>query len=115
MGSDANEKTDIYSLGVLLYELLARRRPFVGSTVGQITASVLKGLPDKPSMHNPQVTSNLDAVCLKAIHKDPSRRYHSMAEFRAAIAAEQRMPLLQRPTGGLLPPRPASSVHYYCC
>jgi len=75
---------DIYSLGVVLYELLAGRLPFTGS-VAEVIGQVLHVLPEPPSRHRPDLDPRLDALCLRALAKEPSERFGSMREFAAAL------------------------------
>jgi hypothetical protein len=76
---------DIYSLGVILYELLTRKQPFVGDALSIVT-QVLTETPRPPAAHRPDVDPRLEAICLKAMAKQPEARYASMAEFAAALA-----------------------------
>lgn len=78
-------KSDIYSLGIILYKMLAGRGPFVGS-VAEVFAQVLYEEPAPPSAFRPNLSGGVDAICLKAIAKEPDDRYESMAEFGRAIA-----------------------------
>jgi predicted Ser/Thr protein kinase len=76
---------DIYSLGVILYQLLTGRLPFEGS-VAEVLGQIVTRPPEPPSKHRPDLDPRLDAVCLKALHKHVADRYASMRDFAAALA-----------------------------
>lgn len=83
-GAPVGTATDIYSLGILLYELLTGRRPFVfsGKQLDEIVQMVCGQEPPDPRCGS----VDLDAIVLKAIHKDPERRYSSAIELAADIS-----------------------------
>lgn len=73
--------TDVYGLGAILYEVLAGRPPFAGDSTVQIIASVMLEDPVPPSQVRAGVPRDLEVVCLKAMEKEPARRYPSAKEF----------------------------------
>ena len=95
--------TDVYALGVTLYHALALRPPYKGETAGTIFARITHGNPPKLRALNPSVPSALDAVVMKAMHRQPERRYVSAAALRDDLRAvlegrtvQARMPGLIR-------------------
>ena len=72
-----DHRTDIYSLGATLYELLTLQRPFVGERRDQVLSQILHKDPRPPRSINKKVPVDLETICLKAMEKDPDRRYQT--------------------------------------
>lgn len=80
-GERPDQRSDIFSLGVVLYELLAGHVPFVGSSVDEVLASVTLAQPLPLSEFRDDLPPELPGILGKALAKDPAERYQSMAEF----------------------------------
>ncbi len=102
MGQTVDARTDVYSSGVLLYQLLTGERPFEGSGLSTIMQKVLNTEPMAPSQLSVVAPKALDAVVRKAMAKRPDDRYASAAEFakaiRAAVEAPAGAPSAAEPT-----------------
>ncbi|GAA1358634.1 Stk1 family PASTA domain-containing Ser/Thr kinase [Streptomyces beijiangensis] len=86
-GEQVDARSDLYSTGCLLYELLAVRPPFVGDSPVAVAYQHVREEPQPPSNFDPEITPEMDAIVLKALVKDPAYRYQSADEMRADIEA----------------------------
>lgn len=81
----ADHRTDIFSLGVLLYEMLTGRRPFTGDYEQAISYAILNEEADAPSSVNHALSVDIDRTLQTALQKDPSERFENMRAFQTAI------------------------------
>ncbi|MFF6981326.1 Stk1 family PASTA domain-containing Ser/Thr kinase [Streptomyces sp. NPDC008343] len=86
-GEQVDARSDLYSTGCLLYELLTVRPPFVGDSPVAVAYQHVREEPQAPSVFDPEITPEMDAIVLKALAKDPNYRYQSADEMRADIEA----------------------------
>ena len=81
-----DHRTDIYALGILLYEMLAGQVPFRGEGYGEVLVQHMTQVPQKPSTIRGVLNPHLEAVCMKALEKRPDNRFASMDDFMQALA-----------------------------
>ncbi|MFF5567635.1 Stk1 family PASTA domain-containing Ser/Thr kinase [Streptomyces sp. NPDC012623] len=86
-GEQVDARSDLYSTGCLLYELLTVRPPFIGDSPVAVAYQHVREEPQTPSVFDPEITPEMDAIVLKALVKDPDYRYQSADEMRADIEA----------------------------
>jgi beta-lactam-binding protein with PASTA domain/predicted Ser/Thr protein kinase len=91
-GHDVTAVSDLYSIGVILYEALTGRVPFEGESAVAVAMKQVSQTPLRPSSVNPRVSPALDAVVMRALEKDPGQRFQSAEAFIAALDAAMREP-----------------------
>jgi serine/threonine-protein kinase len=86
-GEDIDARTDIYSLGVIMYELFSGKPPYTGKDPVSIIYQHVQGKVVPPRNINPKITPELEAIILKAMAVAPQKRFQSMDVLREALAA----------------------------
>ena len=97
-GAPVDPRSDLYSLGIVLYEMLTGKVPFTGDTPVEIAMKHLSQIPEPPSTLRPEVPHDLDAVVMRALAKDPEQRYGSAEEMDADLARVARGVAVSRET-----------------
>ena len=85
-GKKIDGRSDLFSLGGTLYQLVCGHQPFGGDTLGELMFHITNDAPPDPRKFNPQLPSVLYALIMKAMHKDVAQRFQSGAQFALAIA-----------------------------
>jgi beta-lactam-binding protein with PASTA domain/predicted Ser/Thr protein kinase len=121
-GSGVDQRSDVYSLGIVLYELLTGDVPFSGDTPVEIAMKHLSQTPEPPSVKRPDVPHDLDMVVMRALAKDPEDRYQSAEEMEADLARvargagvspeteESATQIMRAPSGGPMAPTAATMI-----
>ncbi len=91
-GFEVTPVSDLYSVGVILYEALTGRVPFEGESAVAVAMKQVSETPQRPSSINPQVWPALDAVVMRALEKEPGQRFQSADAFIAALDQAMREP-----------------------
>ncbi len=100
-GSDPDGRSDLYSLGITMYEMVTGRRPFLGDSDFQIMSAHLQQAPMAPIEVIPGIPSGLSDIILMAIEKDPAARFQTAEAFRGALA--HAFPAAVSPTRTMTP------------
>src|SRR5207237_4192120 len=106
LGRPPDARSDLYSLGAMLYEMVAGRPPFLGDDAVAIVSQHLNTAPVAPSWHNPEVPKALESLILRLLAKDPNER----PESAAAIPEAPRAPVQTASTSA--PVAAASDVNH---
>ncbi len=84
-GANVDGRSDVYSLGVVLYEMIAGRPPFVGDSPVAVSSQHVHGIVQPPSQFNETIPKDLEAIVMEALAKSPAQRYQSADEMRADL------------------------------
>lgn len=104
-GRDLDCRSDLFSFGVVLYEMVTGELPFRGNTIGLVSDAILNRGPVSPKVINPRTTLELQQVINKALEKDRTLRYQQASEIRADLTRMRR-------GTGLTLAKPTSSVEF---
>src|SRR5579871_24471 len=89
-GKPVDQRSDLYSLGIVMYEMLTGKVPFTGDAAVEIAMKHLQDVPAPPSSIRPEISHDLDAIVMRALAKDPADRYSSAEEMDADLARVAR-------------------------
>ena len=109
-GMAVTPASDLYSIGVILYEALTGGVPFEGDSAVAVALKQVSQTPQRPSAINQRVSPALDAVVMRALAKDPAQRFQDAAAFSAALEAAQRDPAATGPHTAAFAPLPPAVV-----
>lgn len=110
-GRPADHRTDIFSLGIVLFEMATGRPPFTGDTSLAVISSILKDTPVPLAKVRPDLPPDVDRIVRRCLAKDPGRRYQTAVDLRNDL--EDLVPTIHARTGGRVGPTNARVVTKY--
>jgi serine/threonine-protein kinase len=108
-GAEVDFRTDVYSLGMVLYEMLAGKPPFTGDSPVAVAYQQLSQTAPPPSTHNPDVPPALDAIVMRAMAKNPDERQATAEEIREELLTIDRAVGDPDATAYIAPPPPPTA------
>lgn len=91
-GAEVDGRSDQFSLAIIVYEILTGKKPFESPNLTTTLYKLVHEEPERPSIREPQISTQLESVLLSAMEKDPSKRFASCSAFASAFAAAASMP-----------------------
>ena len=85
LGKDVDHRSDLFSFGVVLYEMATGQRPFVAERLGEIIDQIIHATPRAPTRYNADIPVDLERIILRCLRKSPDERFQSAAELRQAL------------------------------
>ena len=111
-GDEVTGASDVYSLGIVLYEMLTGRRPFEGDSAAGVALKRLNEEPPPPTRYRRELPPGLVAVVMRALEREPSRRFPDAGSFAEALRAWQKQPdEVPAAAVAALPPRGEPTVY----
>jgi serine/threonine-protein kinase len=122
-GAPVDQTSDLYSVGIVLYELLTGKVPFNGDSPVEIAMKHISAVPEPPSTHRPEIPDDLDKIVLRALAKTPEQRYRNAEEMDRDLGrvaqgvsvsreTEEAATMVMRAPTMVAPPRAPSEVLY---
>ena len=100
LGNSQDHRSDLFSLGVVLYQMTTGVRPFNGSSIGAVCAQIVSTEPPPPSQHKAELPAAFDRIVMRCLSKDPAARYAAADSLAASLYALSRSeapkPVIQR-------------------
>ncbi|WP_232082858.1 Stk1 family PASTA domain-containing Ser/Thr kinase, partial [Arthrobacter sp. SO5] len=109
-GETVDARSDLYSAGCLLYEMLTGRPPFVGDSPVSVAYQHVREIPELASSLNPEISEALDSVLMKALQKNRADRFQDAAAFRRALRAARSGVAVAPPAASEAPTNPNNTV-----
>ncbi len=104
-GNTLDNRSDVYALGVVLYEMVTGQRPFTGRSMPELTQAILTGSAHSPSALNNEITPELEHIILTAMARDREERYEDAGlmarDLRALLLSSPATPLSSQPSGSI--------------
>jgi serine/threonine protein kinase/Tol biopolymer transport system component len=97
LGKPLDQRTDLFSFGIVLYEMCTGRSPFSGDTTGELLISIVQQVPVTPTQLNPDIPAALAGIIDLCLDKNPEYRYQHASEIRADLKRLQHNPSMERP------------------
>ena len=97
LGKPLDQRTDLFSFGIVLYEMCTGRSPFSGDTTGELLISIVQQVPVTPTQFNPDIPAALAGIIDLCLEKKPDYRYQQASEIRADLKRLQHNPSMGPP------------------